>query len=743
MIKNRNLFIIIALLAIISLGIYLRSSYIRAEGEYLLAFDPYYHYRMADTILDQGTRPEWDTLAAHPTGAPVRYPPLFHYYLAYTYRIVSIFSDITLFQWCIFANILPIVLTIVAAFFAGKVLTNEIGGLFTALFMAINGAISSRTIIGYTDTDIWIVLFSFGITYFLFSTLKSEKKYWPLLLGFTLFLFGVTWRGYRYLLLLVFAVFIIYVLIDVVKKEFAKTSLSAFALWSLAFALPWTLYRGRYLEAAALAVLGALWFSGEKFFRQHIKKIGIPAISAVIIGIAAKVLYDQRTFSAAAINVGGLLGVTSPPEETLILPDISISILQRGTVTLSALAELFSLLLFVAPFGLIFLLWKRDKFSYQIIVYLALYFLGTGILMFMGGRYTMLFAIPLILATGAFFGVLPEILKNKVTPKGALAVILICALSAVPCYASASNISEASSSMNDDLWDVLTWINENTPEDAVIISGWDMGYWIESIAERKSVMNGAHYDIRWRVVKHGKLVETTDETIAVKEVYGFSDRSEVESLREFPENGEWAIEKEMSGFAEDNAYVLVSEWTVLTFYWLSYFGNWNYTTGEGDGRIYNPMWAQDARKLLSATEYIYGDQSISFMVIEEDGDFHSFIFDESGYYPTMGTLFLKDGQIYFLVREEGDLGVIYVPPKSIAFFKTELKWPDAPSEVFFIRQENLECMLTRLYFFNGEGLHYFELVKDGGTAKLFKVHKVAQEFDQGVIIEVDTYTPIY
>jgi hypothetical protein len=744
MIKNRrNLLIIIALIAIIGVSLYIRSYYIRTDGDYMLAFDPYYHYRMADTIVDQGTRPEWDDIAAYPTGSPVQHPPLFHYYLAYTYKIVSVFSSMTLFQWCIYANIIPTIIAVVAAFYAGKALTNDVGGLFTAMFASVNGAIASRTVIGYTDTDIWIVMFSFVVSFFLFKTIKSEKKYlWSILLGFSLFLFGLTWTGHWHLPLLVFGSFIVYLVMDAVRKNLDRNLLSGFALSFLAFLLPWTVYQGLYTAAVPLAVLGIIWVLGGRFFTQ-LRTRGMPVLYAVIVGVSAYVLYIERVFLFATQRSREALQITSSESRILMMPDISISILQRGEVTLSSLMTLYSVLLLVAIFGIVLLIWKRTRFSVQALVYVALYFLGTGILLLFGGRYTMLFAIPLILAGGAFFGILPDILQGKVTSKGVTAVVLVCSLSVVPCYMGGAETSEASSAMNDDLWEALVWINENTPEDAVIIAGWDAGYWIESIAKRKSVMNGAHYDIQWRVVKFGKLIETQDETVAMKEVYGFSDESEVKALRAIPEErSTWPIEHEMAGFAEDNAYILVSEWTALTFYWLSYFGNWNYVTGEGEGRIYNPMWAQDARKLISATEYIYGTENISFSVALENGDYHSFILDQSGYVPTMGTIFLKDRQTYFLKRDEGDMGVIYVPPENIALFKTEVVWPDAPSEVLLIKQEDLECMLTRLYFFNGEGLHYFELVKDTGTAKVFKVHKVPQEFDQGVITETDTYMPI-
>ena len=107
----------------------------------------------------------------------------------------------------------------------------------------------------------------------------------------------------------------------------------------------------------------------------------------------------------------------------------------------------------------------------------------------------------------------------------------------------------------------------------------------------------------------------------------------------------------------------------------------------------------------------------------------------------MGTFFLKDGVMHFLKREEGELGVVYILPQSIPYVQGGVEWPDVSSLALFIQEQNLACMLTRMYFFNGEHLQYFELVKDFGTAKLYKVHRIPQEFEQGIVIEVDTYQP--
>jgi asparagine N-glycosylation enzyme membrane subunit Stt3 len=745
--NRRTLIIIVALLAIIGVGMYVRSYYIRTDGKYLLAFDPYYHYRMAETIVEQGSRPAWDTIAAYPTGAPVRHPPLFHYYLAYSYLIVRAISDVSLFQWTIYANIIPTILAIIFAYLAGKTLTNEVGGLFTALFMVVNGSIASRTIIGYTDTDIWIVMFSFAVTYFLFKTIKSEKTrkdlVYPFLLGFSLFLFSLTWVGHWHLIILVGGTFCLWFLMDAFRKRVDMKMALAAAVAIFSFIIPFAVYEKDYGTAVILGVLAVAWVLFSRIRTSHVRRIVTPAVGLVAALVAAVTLQSEGMFDKIILILRTLSGQSSPVSSGLILPDVSVSIIQRFDVTFSNAIQLLGALLLIFPLGLAFLLWKRDRFSLFTLGYLGLYLAGTGALLLMGGRYLMLFAIPLVLAGGIFFGMLPEILKPRVTTKGMWAVGFVCALSVVPCYLGASDASQAQSVMDDNLWEALTWIRDNTPEDAVVLSGWDSGYWIESIAKRRTVMNGSQYDIWWRMVKFGKAVETTDEDTAMKEVYGFDNLSEVQALREFPETDTTAETKEMSGFVEDDAYVLISEWTVLTFYWLSYFGNWDYVTGEGKGRIYNPMWIQGARKLYVGTDYIYGDQNSVFSVVKEGENYHSYIIDQSrGYVPTMGTLFVRDGVMYFYERENGELGVIFVPPKSIQYFEVVKTWEDMPNQVFLIKKEDLECMLTRMFFFNGEGLHYFELVKDCGTAKVFKVHKVPQDFGQGVTTVEDTYTPV-
>jgi len=63
----------------------------------------------------------------------------------------------------------------------------------------------------------------------------------------------------------------------------------------------------------------------------------------------------------------------------------------------------------------------------------------------------------------------------------------------------------------DDWHNAMEWLNKNTPEDAVIASWWDYGYWITTLSERASLADNATLDTQ-RIQKIAKtLLSPPDE----------------------------------------------------------------------------------------------------------------------------------------------------------------------------------------------------------------------------------------
>ncbi|MBL4885075.1 MAG: hypothetical protein JKY95_11145, partial [Planctomycetaceae bacterium] len=56
----------------------------------------------------------------------------------------------------------------------------------------------------------------------------------------------------------------------------------------------------------------------------------------------------------------------------------------------------------------------------------------------------------------------------------------------------------------NDWSDAMQWLKENTPEDAVIASWWDYGYWISTLGERKTLSDNATL-IDWQIRKSASM----------------------------------------------------------------------------------------------------------------------------------------------------------------------------------------------------------------------------------------------
>ena len=56
----------------------------------------------------------------------------------------------------------------------------------------------------------------------------------------------------------------------------------------------------------------------------------------------------------------------------------------------------------------------------------------------------------------------------------------------------------------------MQWLKENTPEDAVIASWWDYGYWITTLAERKTLVDNATL-LDWQIRKVASMYMSTPD----------------------------------------------------------------------------------------------------------------------------------------------------------------------------------------------------------------------------------------
>ncbi len=745
------------LIAIMILAVYTRSEYIldeNVEKKYLLGYDPYYHYRVADYILENGERPEWDAIANAPEGQPLSHPPLFHYYLAYTYKIFDIFSDRSFFDFAVYSNIIMILLIVIIAFLTGKELTNDIGGLFTASLFAVSNAVVKRSVIGFTDTDLFVVFFSLLITFFWIKAikdkdLKNKRVLFSILCGFSIFLYYITWSGYFYMLSLVLAATTLIWIIEIIKtkKKCIKEG-EILVLSLLGFFVPHTIYKAEYLSFLVLLIVAVLILLFEfKIKIEAVNKINkinknlVYTIGVIILIVTFFVIYKQGVikvilpfgkYSAEEVrNIGGIL-----------YPTTEVSIRELYETNIRVLYSLFGFSLVLAPLGIVLSIWKDRRYSYAI--YLALFLIGTYSMLVKGGRFSLIMAVPVIIGTGLFFGKLYEIInekvpKEKIVSVGVVSMIILAPIVLIPSYLEADKYNSGQREITDEWWEALNWINENTPEDATIVTWWDFGYWIEAIGKRKTTMNGGHYNINARLVKTGNLFNTQSELVAMKEIYGFDVNctkeealEDLEGMRKWSKDPQLAEKEkliEMEKYADDNAYVIVDEKTASIYAWVSYYGSWDYNKGKGEKTSIYKFYLTSMRQIQDGVEYIYkGGNAVIDVVQDYTGYFHASLVRDRKGTPLVGTLFDREGKKYLLVNKNGILGIGYLSDlRENIKSKEDVFYYNTPMFLYLLESEAVPTMFSRLMFYDGATLRYFELVQSFGSVKIYKVYKEPQE----------------
>jgi hypothetical protein len=717
---SRNQKAIILLIIIIGIAIVVRANYIIDGGDRLLRYDPYYYYRMAGTILEEGHRPEWDYTASWPTGQPGNeHPPLFPYFLAYSFRLFGWAAHHNLLLWCSYSAVIPVIFFIIVAFLVGKEFSDTKGGLFCALLFGLTAYSITRTLLGFADTDGFILGFSLLATYFWVKTFSdSWNPVYAVLAGFSLFLFELTWVGYWYLLFLLGGASLLVVVIKFLKKE--SVNLIPVSLLFLSFALPHCLYSHSPIEIAVLGLAALTVFLAYKYpRRQH-------AAGLVVIGIVLIILYHEEFLSKA---LGGLnLSQSVSETKGALFPNIGPFISQRQPVTLRYLLENFTIALFLAPVGLYVLLKQKD--SLNKVVFLGLYFAGGILISLSGVRFLLILLVPVLISSGVALSRLWDFLVKGSPGRKMIALCLLFFLM-VPVYATARKAGVDESTMSDDWWNALLWVKENTPPESVVISDWENGYWIESIAERKSVMNGGHYDIYWRLLKFGEMLNTDSEKTAAQEVFGFDTSDEARQVRSYPpgDEGTKLVEAEMTPFAVEgqDAYLILDTRTALVFNIVSYLGTWDYITGEGSATYLYGGTPVGTVLSPQVTEYLYNTALQEIVIFKTQGEYHSYFLERQSMEPTRGTVYTTGGTTYYLTRENGALGVVWYCSDSLAIV---------------IPTDAMDTMMVRLFFFSGDGLEYFEKVADFGTVKVFKIHRTPQQnLNQPVIKITDEWQP--
>jgi dolichyl-diphosphooligosaccharide--protein glycosyltransferase len=501
-------------------------------GFELNEFDPFFNYRATKYLVDNGfdAYVNWhDDMSWYPQGRDVfatSQVPL-HLTAAFLYQIFgggSSLYDFTIIFPVVFGS-----LTAIVIFALVRVIGGTTAGLFASLFYAFAPAITVRGTIGWFKSEPLGLFYGLLALYLFLSGLKSEnhKVAFGKLVGAGIFLaIGfASWGGIQFFLMPV-GLFII--ALPFFRKD------HKFLLWAIPIFTITTV-----LISSLFARPGISFLTGVGGFAL----IG-PTIFLIILTFIRKfskeenVIRNSLAFLGAAVLAGfgiissNLLSLPSFRYLNAINPFLTTkdplvdSVAEHATPTLEQNFIFLSVLLLFAGIG-VWLIFRKETANQNISLpikiknEMSIFALIIGLIGVYAGatfaRLELFTSISVIILSSIGLAVITsEILKKentqnkktvqtkyKITKISYVVAIIILLLVPTIFPANANWISAVKApptilnggsnfNMATDDWPAsMEWIKANTPQDAVIASWWDYGYWITTLGERKSLADNA------------------------------------------------------------------------------------------------------------------------------------------------------------------------------------------------------------------------------------------------------------
>ncbi len=528
--KRKHITLLVSLMVLLFsavVGSYLRlypvfNSLESGYGPMLNELDPYSEYWTAEKLLEKGlayffslkryneeTHIFWYPWGRDFTRSSLPLTPMFS---VITYYVAHFFSPgLSLYEWMVYIPVVFFILSLVGIYLTTRELWGDIPAAISSLVAAI--IFNSRQIAGFT------VKYSAGLgliflaAYFHVRAWKRRSYVDALLCGVFIALSAAGWAGFNLLLVAIFLQLVLQPLITKVTKE--DMIIWGFETLPLALTIAILPFYGPLYLVLSVGILIPLGFAvvGIALLLEHVA-------TRKVVKLKYPLLTKWRfiyLLLIVLIGVGGLIGLTTG---FLHLKGKGLAAMGLGELTHVLVGTVqeytpASASNFIwsagAPFviSLLMLLY----FAYRAFVKKSVLDLFIGIMVILATYATtnVSYFFPYLncvvsISQGGFIALLIPYLSRK---KGLILALLSTSLIVayllvtlfqgvtvwVPAYRAQTPMildSGLGFGRNVPAWlDTLEWIKNNTPEDSVIISWWDYGYWISVMGERATVADGA------------------------------------------------------------------------------------------------------------------------------------------------------------------------------------------------------------------------------------------------------------
>jgi len=496
-------------------------------GAYFTAYDPLFQYRMTEYVVRNGYAAwfSWhDTLSWYPMGRDIPHTsfPGLPFSAAFVFQLLhALGANVSVHDVCLFFPVLMACLTCVVAYFLGRDLGGGVSGLFAAFFMAISNAFMSRTSLGFFDTEN-IGIFGMVATSLFFLRSIEEKKplerrvLYAVAAGISLAYLYASWGASRY----VTGLLTLFMLASLLVRLYNRRYLVSYGLtmgvgYLFALFVP-KLGPGFLLSVENAVVLGLILFLlVYDEIRGRIQAGRLLLITGVLFVLLVGGVFVLESLGLIGSLSGKFLSVLDPSRRSL--NPLLESVAEHKRAVWTNFFSNFGLTLGLAIFGSYFTLRRmEEKRLFGLLFFLSsIYFAGSMV------RLALILSIPVSLMAGyglkelltpfvsvtsrrvdrrprrrrAMFGVSREM--------GAIFTVFILVATLPNVWSAADEATRptslASSSVPailgggypQDWLQALVWMRDNLPDDAIVVSWWDYGYWIETLANKTTLADGA------------------------------------------------------------------------------------------------------------------------------------------------------------------------------------------------------------------------------------------------------------
>jgi len=494
-------------------------------GWELNEFDPFFNFRATEFIVNNGMNSyfEWnDELSWYPHGRDVSKTSqvMLHLTTATTYWIFG--GNTNLYDFTILFPAIVGSLSCIVIFALVRIIGGTTAGLFASLLFSVSIPIIIRGQVGWFKSEPLGLFFSIFSLYLFLSGINSNNKkiIIPKLIGAgILLIFGLSaWGGDQY--------FIIPIGIFILTLPFLRSN-HKLLIWTIPLFTSSTILTSFVFERLSTSFvtgLGGLSLIIPTIFlicciiiqnksKSNKNRNGLFLLSSILI-ITSFFLIVSDDLEIISLPTHRYLNAIYPFLTTT--DPLVDSVSEHATTTISQSFFFHSVLMIFAGLGIWLILKnsknsnfiKNDMISFSLIIGLTGVYISSAFVrleVFASLSIIILSSLGLTILLKNFLLRKTEIKKSKnLILKSSVMIGLIFLLLTPLVFPVGGNtltithnpptIMNGGSTFlisSSDWTDSLEWIKNNTPNDAVIGSWWDYGYWIQAKAERASLADNS------------------------------------------------------------------------------------------------------------------------------------------------------------------------------------------------------------------------------------------------------------